>query len=223
MATRGMVSIREKEIMTAEKRGGRRPNAGRKPAGDETLGSTIIARVTPQQKETFKARGGGKWLRLALDNLANSAKEALPDWIKGVVPKHAASVPLYEYSVQAGFPSPAESYRETLDFNDLLIDNAPATFVLRVSGNSMIDAGIYEDDLLVVDRSRTPKNGDIVVMQIDSEFTVKRFIKTASGFYLKAENASGLYNDIYPQDGQEWMLFGVVNFVIKPVSGKKAA
>ena len=125
--------------------------------------------------------------------------------------------------MQAGFPSPAESYRETLDFNDLLIDNAPATFVLRVSGQSMVDAGLSEDDLIVVDRSRTPKNGDIVVMQIDNEYTVKRFVKTGNGFYLKAENSSGQYPDIYPQEGQEWQLFGVVNFVIKAVSGKVAA
>lgn len=125
--------------------------------------------------------------------------------------------------MQAGFPSPAESYKETIDFNELLVDNEPATFVLRVSGQSMIDAGLSEDDLIVVDRSRSPKNGDIVVMQIDNDYTVKRFVRTASGFYLKAENSSGQYPDIYPQEGQEWQLFGVVNFVIKSVSGKVAA
>ena len=87
----------------------------------------------------------------------------------------------------------------------------------------MIDAGLSEDDLIVVDRSRSPKNGDIVVMQIDNDYTVKRFVRTASGFYLKAENSTGQYPDIYPQEGQEWQLFGVVNFVIKSVSGKVAA
>ena len=87
----------------------------------------------------------------------------------------------------------------------------------------MVDAGLSEDDLIVVDRSRTPKNGDIVVMQIDNEYTVKRFVKTGNGFYLKAENSSGQYPDIYPREGQEWQLFGVVNFVIKAVSGKVAA
>ena len=132
-------------------------------------------------------------------------------------------MPLFEYSVQAGFPSPAESYKETIDFNELLVDNDAATFVLRVSGQSMIDAGLSEDDLIVVDRSRNPKNGDIVVMQIDNDYTVKRFVRTPAGFYLKAENSSGQYPDIYPQEGQEWQLFGVVNFVIKSVSRKVAA
>lgn len=200
-------------------RGGKRDNAGRKPLGDETLSSTIIARVTPEQKETFKANGGGQWLRCALTNLKES-RQSIPAWAQAVMPVHHAAVPLFEYSVQAGFPSPAESYKETLDFNDLLIENAPATFVLRVSGQSMIDAGMCAGDLMVVDRSRTPKNNDIVVMQIDNDYTVKRFIKTSDGFYLKAENSSGLYHDIYPQEGQEWHLFGVVNFVIKALSGK---
>ena len=200
-------------------RGGKRDNAGRKPLGDETLSSTIIARVTPEQKETFKANGGGQWLRCALTNLKES-RQSIPAWAQAVMPVHHAAVPLFEYSVQAGFPSPAESYKETLDFNDLLIENAPATFLLRVSGQSMIDAGMCDGDLMVVDRSRTPKNNDIVVMQIDNDYTVKRFIKTSDGFYLKAENSSGLYHDIYPQEGQEWHLFGVVNFVIKALSGK---
>lgn len=200
-------------------RGGKRDNAGRKPLGDETLSSTIIARVTPEQKETFKANGGGQWLRCSLTNLKES-RQSIPAWAQAVMPVHHAAVPLFEYSVQAGFPSPAESYKETLDFNDLLIENAPATFVLRVSGQSMIDAGMCDGDLMVVDRSRTSKNNDIVVMQIDNDYTVKRFIKTSDGFYLKAENSSGLYHDIYPQEGQEWHLFGVVNFVINALSGK---
>lgn len=203
-------------------RGGKRDNAGRKPLGDEALSSTIIARVTPEQKETFKANGGGQWLRCALTNLKESL-QSIPAWAQAVMPVHHAAVPLFEYSVQAGFPSPAESYKETLDFNDLLIENAPATFVLRVSGQSMIDAGMCDGDLMVVDRSRTPKNNDIVVMQIDNDYTVKRFIKTSEGFYLKAENTSGLYPDIYPKEGEQWMLFGVVNYVIKPMTSTRVA
>lgn len=203
-------------------RGGKRDNAGRKPLGDEALASTIIARVTPEQKETFKANGGGQWLRYALTNLKEN-RQSIPAWAQAVMPVHHAAVPLFEYSVQAGFPSPAESYKETLDFNDLLIENAPATFVLRVSGQSMIDAGMCDGDLMVVDRSRTPKNNDIVVMQIDNDYTVKRFIKTSEGFYLKAENTSGLYPDIYPKEGEQWMLFGVVNYVIKPMTSTRVA
>ena len=204
--------------MEKKKRGGRRPNAGRKPEGDEALSATIIARVTPDQKDSFKKMGGGQWLRATL-SLKETSAEELP-FVRKVLAHTRRSVPVFEYSVQAGFPSPAESYKESLDFNELLIDNEASTFVLRVSGQSMVEAGLCDDDLIVVDRSRTPKNGDIVVMQIDNEYTVKRFVRNAEGFYLKAENSSGLYHDIYPQEGQEWHLFGVVNFVIKALSGK---
>ena len=208
--------------MLKKQRGGKRVNAGRKPEGDAALEATIIARVTADQKKVFQEKGGGKWLRQTL-TAAKSLTKELAIGITAVHPYSKISVPFFEYSVQAGFPSPAESYKETIDFNELLVDNEPATFVLRVSGQSMIDAGLSEDDLIVVDRSRSPKNGDIVVMQIDNDYTVKRFVRTASGFYLKAENSTGQYPDIYPQEGQEWQLFGVVNFVIKPVSGKVAA
>lgn len=208
--------------MLKKQRGGKRVNAGRKPEGDAALEATIIARVTADQKKVFQEKGGGKWLRQTLTTAKSLTKE-LAIGITAVHPYSKISVHFFEYSVQAGFPSPAESYKETIDFNELLVDNEPATFVLRVSGQSMIDAGLSEDDLIVVDRSRSPKNGDIVVMQIDNDYTVKRFVRTASGFYLKAENSTGQYPDIYPQEGQEWQLFGVVNFVIKSVSRKVAA
>ena len=207
--------------MQTKQRGGKRPNAGRKPEGEKALSATIIARVTEDQKNSFKKMGGGRWLRAALSAKENFAEE-MP-FVQKVLVQTRCSVPVFQYSVQAGFPSPAESYKETLDFNDLLIDNAPATFVLRVAGQSMIDAGIFDGDLMVVDRSRTPKNNDIVVMQIDDDYTVKRFIKTADGFYLKAENASGQYPDIYPKEGEQWMLFGVVNYVIKPMTATRIA
>ena len=96
-------------------------------------------------------------------------------------------------------------------------------FLLRVRGESMIDAGIFDGDKVVVRKQESAENGDIVVMQIDNEYTVKRFLKNGSGFYLKAENSSGQYPDIFPQEGQEWKLFGVVNYVIKAVSGKTVA
>lgn len=204
--------------MEKKQRGGKRPNAGRKPEGDEALTATIIARVTPDQKNHFLKKGGGKWLRSALAPEQEQTDSAV--LLAQALPKTQLSVPVFQYSVQAGFPSPAESYEENLDFNELLIDNVTTTFVLRVSGQSMVDAGLSEDDLIVVDRNRVPKNGDIVVMQIDNEYTVKRFIRKGESFYLKAENASGQYPDIYPQEGQEWHLFGVVNYVIRALSGK---
>ena len=76
----------------------------------------------------------------------------------------------------AGFPSPAEQYLEPpLDLNELLVKRPAATFFVRVEGDSMINAGIRDKDLLVVDRSLTPANGDIIIAAVDGEFTVKTY------------------------------------------------
>jgi DNA polymerase V len=84
-------------------------------------------------------------------------------------------LPLFLESVSAGFPSPADDYLENkLDLNQHLIKNPPATFFVRVTGDSMVDAGIYSGDILVVDRSLNPKDGNIVIAVINGELTVKR-------------------------------------------------
>ena len=86
--------------------------------------------------------------------------------------------PLMSNTIAAGFPSPAEQYVEApLDLNQLLISRPAATFFLRVAGDSMIDAGIFEGDILVVDRSIEAKDGMIVVACVDGEFTVKTLKK----------------------------------------------
>ena len=105
------------------------------------------------------------------------------------MPKKIGRIPFFDVSVPAGFPSPAGDYEELeLNLNDYLIRNPEATFFIRVMGDSMIDAGIYEGDLLVVDRAENPKPGDIVLAIVFGEFSVKRLIKEGDRFFLKAEN-----------------------------------
>ena len=88
----------------------------------------------------------------------------------------------------AGFPSPAEQYLEPpLDLNELLVKRPAATFFVRVEGDSMIGAGIRDKDLLVVDRSLTPANGDIIIASVDGEFTVKTY---RTGMKAAAASAS---------------------------------
>ena len=97
-------------------------------------------------------------------------------------------IPLVEGTVSAGFPSPAEDYIELgIDLNKYLIKNPISTFFLRVSGNSMNNAGIYNNDLLIIDRSINPNPGHIVVALLDGEFTLKRLIKEKNNYYLKAD------------------------------------
>ena len=96
--------------------------------------------------------------------------------------------PLSSERVSAGFPSPAEEYLELgIDLNQYLIKNPISTFFLRVSGNSMNKSGIYNNDLLIIDRSINPNPGHIVVALLDGEFTLKRLIKEKNNYYLKAD------------------------------------
>ncbi len=118
--------------------------------------------------------------------------------------------------VQAGFPSPAASYQEKpIDFNELLNAASAATFALRARGDSMSAAGIADGDLLVVDRRRTPRSGDIVVMQVNNDFTVKRLLEKDGRPYLHPESRSAGYRDLFPAEGDEWVCFGVVRHVVK--------
>ena len=97
-------------------------------------------------------------------------------------------IPLMKESISAGFPSPAEDYIELgIDLNKYLIKNPVSTFFLRVSGNSMNNSGIHNNDLLIIDRSINPSPGNIVVALLDGEFTLKRLIKEQNNYYLKAD------------------------------------
>lgn len=113
------------------------------------------------------------------------------------------------HRLRAGFPSPADDYVEgELDLNELLICHKAATFFCRVKGNSMEAAGIFNGDLLIVDRAITPVSGKIVVASVDGEFVVKRLVRT--GVELRLEAASPEYAPILLKEGQELTIWGVV-------------
>ena len=92
---------------------------------------------------------------------------------------------LYSFRIPAGFPSPAEDFKEkALDLNDYLIKNKAATFLVKVTGTSMEGAGIFDEDLLVVDRALEAGNGKVVLGVLNGEFTVKRLQKEKERLYL---------------------------------------
>ena len=125
-------------------------------------------------------------------------------------------------SVVAGFPSPAEQYLEPpLDLNELLVKRPAATYFVRVEGDSMIGAGIRDKDLLVVDRSLTPANGDIIIASVDGEFTVKTYrtgMKAGKDGrkhrFVALEPANPNYPTITITSGHELLTFGKVTAVI---------
>ena len=121
--------------------------------------------------------------------------------------------PLMDSGASCGFPSPAEQYANSpLDLNELLVKNPEATFFVRADGDSMINAGIRSGDILVVDRSRTPVQGSIIIACINSEFTVKYLHRDEDGIILKSGNPE--YPDIVLFDGSELRVFGVVTSCI---------
>lgn len=110
--------------------------------------------------------------------------------------------------VPAGFPSPAQDYSDSeIDLTQLLIGDELATFIVRVSGDSMQGAGIFDGDELIVDRSIEPRDGHVVVAIVDGEMTVKRLHVTSTGVVLQAENAE--YPDVEVAELSDLVIWGV--------------
>jgi len=115
-------------------------------------------------------------------------------------------------AVAAGFPSPAdEELTDTMSLDEYLIGNREATYILRVNGNSMIDASILPGDLLLVERGAHPRDGDIVIAEVDREWTMKFFRKRGAAVFLEAANKD--YQPIHPQE--ELKIAAVVRAVIR--------
>ncbi|MBO6960602.1 MAG: translesion error-prone DNA polymerase V autoproteolytic subunit [Prochlorococcus marinus CUG1438] len=127
--------------------------------------------------------------------------------------KKKFKIPLLIDSVSAGFPSPADDYaEENIDLNEHLISNPFSTFFLRVKGDSMINAGIKDNDLIIVDKSLTAQLGNIIIAMIDGEFTIKRLSMKNNELYLKAENHN--YPDFKFKNHIDVQIWGVVIYSI---------
>ena len=123
---------------------------------------------------------------------------------------------LVEQGISAGFPSPADDFKEIrISLDKELVKNKAATFYARVSGESMVGAGLDDGDLLVIDRSLDPESGKIAVCFVDGEFTVKRIKKEEDRLYLMPENKK--YKRIEIKEENELIIWGVVEYVIKKV------
>lgn len=191
--------------------GGRRPGAGRKPKsgipGDRTVSMRIPksdqAAVVDFLRARWRLRNGS----LMPDGAARPTIDP---------PRHY--LPLFSNRIPAGFPSPADDHVEDrIDLNEELIRNPPATFMIRVEGNSMIDANIFDGDILIVDRSIEARDGHVVVAAVDGRFTVKRLSIKGDKVRLLPENPDPAYQPIEFRDGQELIVWGVVTNVIHPV------
>lgn len=128
--------------------------------------------------------------------------------------KNDAPTILMEIPIKCGFPSPAIDSRENpLDFNDLLLKHKYSTYCLRASGNSLEKTGIFDGDILVVDKSIEAKNNDLVIAEYQGEFTAKRLKIKDNRIFLHPENNQ--YEDIEINNVDDFALFGVITAVVR--------
>jgi len=123
---------------------------------------------------------------------------------------------LIEEGISAGFPSPADDFKEIrISLDRELVKNKEATFYARVSGNSMEGAGLSDGDMIIIDRSLNPENNKVAICYLDGEFTVKRIIKRGDKVFLKPENKN--YEEIELNENNELIIWGIVIYVIKRI------
>ena len=129
---------------------------------------------------------------------------------------NSSGILFFDTGISAGFPSPADDFREKrISLDEVLVKNKEATFFAKVKGQSMIDAGLDDEDLLVIDRSLEPKNNKIAVCFLDGEFTVKRLRVEKQEVWLQPENPK--YSPIKITEENDFVIWGIVTNVIKKV------
>ena len=190
-------------------RGGKRENAGR-PRGQGKYGEpTVSIRIPESQGANIKM-----FLDAYQQKRSGSDHEAtnVDEFFTPTISDQPTRLPLFSTRVAAGLPSPADDHVEKhLDISEFLIDHAASTFFVTIKGDSMIDVGLLPDDKVVVDRSKTPSIGDIVLAVVDREFTIKILDYGANKMpRLMPANSSGTYRPIYIRPDMQFEIFGVV-------------
>ena len=191
----------DKNQKTNASHGGKRTGAGR-PKGSGKFSEPTRAIRVPESSVTYIE----EFLNHYPDNIKN---------ISDIVPADASEqsdrleIPLFSSTVAAGFPSPADDHiEETLDLNEYMIQRPTSTFMLRVEGESMRDAGIMPNDILVVDRSLKPTHNKIIIAALDGELTVKRLFHRGGLIKLLPENPD--YPEIELESESDLVVWGVV-------------
>ena len=204
--------------MTEKTHGGKRSGAGRKKGSGLFGEDTKVIRIPESKVNLVK-----NWLRETAEiDKQRQIKNELQALAKHKAQVYLATdeqnpeaneLNLYSHKVVAGFPSPADDYIEDrLNLNDQLIPHKESTFLLRVQGDSMKKIGIFDGDLLVVDKSLKPSDGKIVIAALDGELTVKRLSIKSTGTWLVPENDN--YPPIPVREESEVVIWGVVTATI---------
>jgi DNA polymerase V len=165
---------------------------------------TTVIRVPVNTAETIK-----NFVSALKGKHSLQGQAGVVDLIQFAQTRQRVILPLYTSKVSAGFPSPADDHVEQrLNPSDYLVENDTTTFFVRVKGDSMIEAGIFDNDVLVIDRSRTQQTGDVVLAVLDGEFTVKTLDWSRKSVKLIPANRN--YPVIEIKKGQSLEIWGVV-------------
>ena len=183
---------------------------GRPRLTNELLDVNLQVRVTKKLADTCKSLGGANFMRPLLEAATQRAM-ALKKLAPARPGEESEGIKFIDLTVQCGFPSPAADYAENdLSLNDYFVKNRDATLIIEARGDSMIDAGIFEGDILMIDRSIEPRPGDIVLAYLQGEFTLKT-LKFANGQpELHPQNSSENYPVIRPGEYDDFQIEGVL-------------
>ena len=183
---------------------------GRPRLTNELLDVNLQVRVTKKLADTCKSLGGANFMRPLLEAATQRAM-ALKKLAPARPVEESEGIKFIDLTVQCGFPSPAADYAENdLSLNDYFVKNRNATFVIEARGDSMIDAGIYEGDILIIDRSVEPRRGDIVLAYLQGDFTLKKLEFGDGQPELHPQNSSGNYPVIHPGEDDDFQIEGVL-------------
>lgn len=193
-----------------------RPPNEPKPMGrplltEESLTANLQVRVPQKIAETCRELGGANFLRPLIE--AGTKHAVALKKLRAARPAKAETdgLKFLDMTVQCGFPSPAADYAENdLSLTDYFVKNRDATLIVEARGDSMIDVGIFEGDILIIDRSVGPKPGDIVLAYLQGEFTLKTFEIVDGQPELHAQNSSGDYPIIRPGEYDDFQIEGVL-------------
>lgn len=163
-----------------------------------------------KRKGAGRPKGGGKFGKKTKPiRIPVEMEEDILDFINS----NKYSLPLYSSRISAGSPSPNdEDIEDRIDLNRYLIDNPRDSILVKATGDSMIGAGIFSGDILVVDKETPPQHGKIVIASIDNQLTVKRLHKKDGKIILKSENKN--FSDIEIPENAELLILGIVTSVI---------
>ena len=199
----------------------RQPGRPRK-AEDEVQGRFLTMRVNEALMQAVKDRGGSRWAREALIDALQRSGGVLSPGIKPEtiqVPKEKTSectIPKLDLRAACGFPAPAsEAETEETDLYDLLVPKPGKTILVEASGDSMVDAGIFEGDLLIVEVSSEARSGQIVLVCYDGNFLVKRLKVIDGRPELRSENSAVRYPVLRPRTTEQFVTEGIVRHVIR--------